>query len=321
MREIFHFSLASHQEVMYRNEADFNHGFNCLAEASLETESSLLAEGFLSTHFHGLAFTDRVKELIRIDRYSYTRYFNAKYERRGRLGERSVFTLPIDGLYHITVALNYVLRQGLHHGITATPFGYPHCSANAFFRKDLGRTSPEMLMPSELRYKFLPDRSSVPTGYRMNASGLLLREDILDISHVEKIYVSPRNFLFQMNRISDQKWIDEQKADKTKTPDITLALIETGVKELDVAECLRNEHGSVNSNRLTDMELCQIIDKDYLPRLTRSQDLTPSVYSLTRTQRNDLGNKLWKAIPLAYKKTVTIPQLRRCLCTEYPFTD
>ena len=155
----------------------------------------------------------------------------------------------------------------------------------------------------------------------MLASGLLLREDILDTSHVEMVYVSPRNFLFQMNRISDQKWIDEQKADKTKTPDITLALIETGVKELDVAECLRNEHGSVNPNRLTDMELCQIIDNDYLPRLTRSQDLTPSVYSLTRTQRNDLGNKLWKAIPLAYKKTVTIPQLRRCLCTEYPFTD
>lgn len=69
------------------------------------------------------------------------------------------------------------------------------------------------------------------------------------------------------------------------------------------------------------MELCQIIDNDYLPRLIRRQDRTPSVYSLTRTQRNDLGNKLWKAIPLAYKKTVTIPQLRRCLCTEYPFTD
>ena len=136
----------------------------------------------MSTHFHSMAFTDRLKELIRIERYSYTRYFNAKYERKGRLGEMKPFILPIEGLYHITVALNYVLRQGLHHGITATPFGYPHCSANAFFRKELGRTPPEKLMPPELRYKYLPDRSSVPADFRMDASGLLLREDILDTS-------------------------------------------------------------------------------------------------------------------------------------------
>lgn len=320
MRAVFHFSLASHQEVMYRNEADFNHGFNCLAEACLETESSLMAEGFMSTHFHSMAFTDRLKELIRIERYSYTRYFNAKYERKGRLGEMKPFILPIEGLYHITVALNYVLRQGLHHGITATPFGYPHCSANAFFRKELGRTPPEKLMPPELRYKYLPDRSSVPADFRMDASGLLLREDILDTSYVEKIYLSPRNYLFQMNKISDQKWIEEQQADKTKTPVITLALIETGVKELDVAQYLRNEHGAVNSNKLTDMELCRIIDNDYLPRLLCKQDRTPSVYNLSRTQRNDLGNKLWKELPRCYKKTVSVPQLRRCLCAEYPFS-
>ena len=317
MREIYHFSLSSHQEVMYRNEADFNHGFNCLAEAVLETESSLLADGFMSTHFHGMALTDRIKELLKIERYSYTRYFNAKYRRRGRLGERKAFILPVDGLYHITVALNYVLRQGLHHGVTATPFGYPHCSAKSFFMKDFGRTSPEALMPSTMRYKFLPDRSSIPPRIRMDSCGLLLREDVIDTSYVEKIYVSPRNFLFQMNKISDQKWIDEQKTDKSKTPVITIDLIETGVKELDVAQFLRNEQGRINPNRWTDMDLCRVIDTVYLPKMVRRGDTLPVIYDLSLSQRAELGNRLWRDIPVLYGKTVSEAQVRRCICLDY----
>ena len=316
MKDIFHLSLSSHQEVMYRDEADLNWGFNCLAEACLETDSGLLAEGFMSTHYHSMVFTDAVKALFRKDHYAYTRYFNARHHRRGRLGENRPFVLPIDGLFHMTAALNYVLRQGLHHGVTATPFGYPHCSVNAFFRKDLHRMAPDVLMPDNQRYKYLTDRSSVPLSIRMDSKGLLLREDVLDTSYVEKIYVTPRNFLFQMNRISDEKWEDEQKADNTKTPIITPALIETGVKEFNPADVLRNELGKVNTNRMTDIELCGLIDNVYIQRISGKTNRI-SVYDLSYSKRAELGNKLWTEIPAVYKKITSEAQIRRCICLDY----
>ena len=172
MRKTVHLCLSSHDEVMYRSEADLIMGFNCLALAVLETESRLLAEGFMTTHHHYLAQTDHFKELMYRSRYAYARYFNAKYSRNGQLGERQYFSQEIEGLFHTTAALNYVIRQGLHHGLTSTPFEYPHCSANAFFRKELGRHGETQLLRDSTRYQYLPKNKSLPADrYRMSAIG------------------------------------------------------------------------------------------------------------------------------------------------------
>ena len=172
MRKTVHLCLSSHDEVMYRSEADLIMGFNCLALAVLETESRLLAEGFMTTHHHYLVQTDHYKELMFRSRYAYARYFNAKYSRKGQLGERQYFSQEIEGLFHTTAALNYVIRQGLHHGLTSTPFEYPHCSANAFFRKELGRHGETQLLRDSTRYQYLPKNKSLPADrYRMSAIG------------------------------------------------------------------------------------------------------------------------------------------------------
>ena len=315
MRETFHFSLASHDEVMYRSEADLIHGFNCLVEACLETDSRLMADGFMTTHHHAMVQTDDIKALTKIQRYAYTRYFNALYHRRGRLGELKPFTLSIEGMYHLIVALNYVNRQGLHHGLSSTPFGYPFCSANAYFQTYLGRSSPQQLMPHELRYHYLPDRSSVPSSIRMDASGMLLQEDAIDTAYVEQIYLTPRNYLFQMNKLTDEKWIEQQKSDQTNTPIITLDIIEKGVGDIDIEQLLRNENGRINPNQLTDLELCKIIDSTYLPQQFRGQGKT--IYDLSSSQRAALCNTLWADIPRIYKKITNVSQLKRCAGMNY----
>ena len=274
-----------------------------------------MSDGLMSTHHHVMAQTDNPQTLVKRSRYTYTRYFNAKYHRWGRLAERRPFILEIKGVHHLTVALNYVNRQGLHHGITTTPFGYPHCSANSYFRKELGRTSLEVLMPDDQRSNYLPDRAHIPSEYRMSLSGLLLREDVLDTAFVEQIYVTPRNYLFQMNRMTDDSWTEEQKKDKNNYPPVTLDVIEKGVAGVDIAKLLRNENGRINRSRMTDLELCQIIDKVYVPRLTKNEDET--VYDLSLSERSRLGDVLWQEIPTKYRKTVTPAQISRCLCLKY----
>ena len=292
MRKTVHLCLSSHDEVMYRNEADLNMGFNCLALAVLETESRLLAEAFMTTHNHKLLQTDNAKEVVTRDRYAYTRYFNAKYYRKGNLGERVCFSSVVDGMHHTVTALNYVLRQGLHHGLAATPFGYPHCSVNSMFRKDFCREEPTMYLLSEKRHIYLPHHKSLPLQYRMLPNGLILRADNLDTAYVEELHMSPRNFLFQMNRITDEKIASEQ-TEENDLPPVTLETIEQGVPVFNVKDALVNELGRVNKSLLTDLELCHIVDDYYLPRLLKENEPL-TIYRLSESKRADLGNLIWQ---------------------------
>jgi hypothetical protein len=322
---IYHVCLSSHNEVFFRSEADLRMGFNCLAAAILSTESRLFADGFMTTHYHVLLQTSSLKEVLFRTRNAYSRYFNTKYSRTGRLGESHFFNLTIEGLNHTIAALNYVIRQGLHHGLSTTPFGYPFCSANSYFRQDLGKVTTPALLPDWLRYKYLPSNVKIPVEYRMSSDGQLLREDILDTSWVEQNYITPRNFLFQMNRIADENdTLTQQK--ENKLPPVTIETIEAGVPDFVLTEAKSCEYGKVNRSHMTDLELCSLIDRTILPKLVKSgQD--PSIYLLTNSKREELCEWMWNANReskwkkesngIFGSKFVTEGQLRRCLaCTE-----
>ena len=278
---------------MFRCDKDFVIGFNYLAEAAFYTESRILADGFLSTHWHTIVQTDHPEALVQKFRYAYTRYFNAQHGRSGRLAEKEAFITEIDGIHRLTAALNYVNRQGLHHGISETAFGYPHCSVNAFFQKELGKMScrsKDLILPSQ-RYRYLLRDSSVPSSCRMNGSGLLLREDILDVSYVEQVYLTPRNFLFQMNKLTDERSLEDQKKEQSDTPLITLDVIEKGTPDFDVKRMLVNEQGRVNKSMMTDQELCSLIDAHYVPWIKGNAE-ERRLYSCTPQERRKIAEIL-----------------------------
>lgn len=289
MRKLCHISFSSHDEVMFRCEEDINYAFNCFSVACLETESRPVADNEMTTHVHFGAFTDAVEHLFSRYRYPYSRYFNSKYGRRGRLGERTAFFLQVDGLQHSQTLLSYIFRQGLHHGLSDSPFGYRHNSVNVIFMDALGKKTEEEALGRAHMSKYLPcSAGDIPIGYRMSGSGLLLREDVIDTSYVEEIYVSPRNFLYQMNRISSDTWKKEQMEDNNGLPPISLEVIEPQCFRSSVQQMLLNETGRCFRNDITDLELCGLIDNNYLPKLRKS-----SIYELSGSERRALGNEIY----------------------------
>ena len=324
MRKTVHLCLSSHDEVMFRSEADLVMGFNCFALATLTTESRALAEGRMSTHHHSMAQTDNAKELMYRNRNAYSRYFNTKYRRKGRLGEKQFFLLEIEGLHHTIAALNYVNRQGLHHGLAVTPFDYPHCSANAFFQKQLGKQSLPELLPPSLRYHYLPSNIILPPQFRMSESGLILPIDVLDTAYAEELYISPRNYLYQMNRLSYEEEIRVQK-EENQTEPITLESVEAGVPDFDLSQTKTFVQGRVNHSWMTDLELCRLIDERLLPKISSNPDAV-SIYDIPFDKRVKLYDWLWQKNqsaryqrndPLFTGKTITEAQLSRCLCMKY----
>ena len=302
MKRSYHICISGGDEVIFRSEDDYHRAFNCLALAVCETDSSLMAEAIMSTHSHICARTDRPDELVRSFRYPYARYFNNKYKRRGRLGEKTVFTLQLDGLYHRLSALSYVLRNPVHHGVAPTPYAYPHSSACALFKHALGRNIREQFLSRRYYNRFLPSRAETPESYKMNSSGVFVRESVIDVIDVEHMFSTPRAYLYYMNRLSGEEWRKEQEKDKNDMPPITLEQVEAGVSMTDLSVMLSNENGRFDINAITDIQLCELIDTDLLSRYG-----VTSVYELSRNKKESLGNYLCSTYRLAKQ------QVSRCL--------
>lgn len=155
MKKTYHLCLSAGEEVLFRDLEDYNRGFNCFAIALYKTVSSGLVESFMSTHSHQLVQTEAPTDLMYFFRMSYSMYFNRKYHRSGKLGEKNHFTMEVVGYHHILAASSYVLRNALHHGISPIPYAYPHCSANAIFMKEMGKSPCQRLIDPRHYRRFI----------------------------------------------------------------------------------------------------------------------------------------------------------------------
>ncbi len=307
MRKPYHICMSGGDELICRSEEDYARLFNCVALAAYETDSVLLADAEMSSHMHLGVRTEYPDEFLSRVWLMYTRYFNNKYKRLGRLGEEGPFVLELEGLHHILAALCYILRNPLHHGLSATPFGYPFSSANIYFRNELGKWHLEDLLPEKSWYRHLPRLSFYPSGFKMTKSGVYLRESVMDVAEVENMFVTPRSFMYYMNRLSGEEWRAEQEKDMCTHPPVTLDVIERGITLQSLNRMLANENGRSNYKAMSDISLCSIIDTEILPDSGRK-----SVYDMTRSQISDAIRYL------RHTFSVSETQACRCLAFSYP---
>lgn len=193
MKKLFHLCVSSPKEVLFRSEEDFRRIENCLALALFKTDSKLLADSFMSNHYHLAVQTENSGQFMQSMRIAYNKYFNNKYLRSGILGEPHYFSIELNGIYHILAALSYVFRNALHHGVASTPYEYAHSSVNCIFARQLGKRFPDNILSDKNEIKkHLPPNNALPKGYKMDSNGLILRESYLETSQVELLYGTPR---------------------------------------------------------------------------------------------------------------------------------
>ena len=287
---------------MFRDLEDYYRGFNCFAIALYKTNSTGLVESFMSTHMHTLIQADSPKDFMMRFRMLYTMYFNKKYGRYGKLGEKQHFTMEVVGYHHMLAAMSYILRNALHHGVAPIPYAYPHCSANAIFMREMGKRPEENLLPQKSHYKYLGRTAEYPESYKMSESGVFLRDSVLDIPQVENLYVTPRMFNFYMTRKSSEEWEAEQGKDKNSSPLINIQSIENGVNTDSIEKLLVFENGKADYRKLSDIDLCTDIDRNILPKYGKR-----SIYQLSVKEKTQIANSLYGTRHLSSE------QIRRCL--------
>ena len=287
MKKTYHLCLSAGNEVMFRDLEDYNRGFNCFALALHKTGSTGLVESFMSTHTHQLVQTEDPDGFMHDFRRSYCMYFNHKYNRTGKLGERTHFTMEITGYHHMLAAASYTLRNALHHGVAPIPYAYPHCSANAIFRREMGKFLEERTIPAKSASRFIGRRAKFPSGYMMSESGVFLRESVLDIPQVENLYGTPRAFNFYMSRKSGEEWEEEQKKDGNGISPINIPSIENGVNMHSPDKMAVFESGKADYRKISDIDLCTELDS-----LARNVYGRHSVYQLTKEEKIRIATEL-----------------------------
>ncbi len=86
MRKTYHLCLsAGNHGLLCRREEDYVRMVNCICIAALRTETIVLAFAVMANHIHLCVRSYDQEKYMKTLRYMYTRYFNSKYHRRGRL--------------------------------------------------------------------------------------------------------------------------------------------------------------------------------------------------------------------------------------------
>ena len=287
---------------MFRDVEDYDRGFNCFALALFNTDSTGLVESEMSTHYHQLIQSRNPDDFMHYFRLSYTMYFNRKYHRSGRLGEKNHYTMEVVGYNHMIAAMSYVLRNPLHHGVAPIPYAYPYSSVNSIFMTQMGKLPCRNLLNRKHYHRFLNKAVQIPDNYVMNEGGVFLRESVLDIPQVENLLVSPRAFNWHMTRRSSEEWELEQGRDNNGLPPINLSVIENGINMTSLSEMLVFEHGKSDYRRPSDMVICAEIDNNILPKYGKA-----SVYLLSRQEKQQIAEHLYRTLH------VSESQIRRCL--------
>jgi hypothetical protein len=257
----------------------------------------------MSDHVHISVMTDDPMQFVRNLKCRYTSYFNNKYHRKGKLGDSGAYVLKLDGSRHILAAWSYILRNGLHHGLCELAYEYPYSTVSHLFNREFGRKRPSNLMKSRKEInRFLPRFSEFPDSYEMDGDGMFTRESITKISQVEMLYSTPRAFVYFMNRLSSEEWLKEQLKDENGKEPVSMAMIESCVRDMQPSQLEANEYGKVDRGHLSDEALCGIIDERMVPLLRKD-----SVYQLDDSEKNTV------AMLLMGEYHVSKKQVNRCL--------
>ena len=166
----------------------------------------------------------------------------------------------------------------------------------------MGKAPVTDLLPEKSYYRHIGKRAEYPDSYKMNKDGLFIRDTVLDITQVENLFVTPRAYDYYMNRKSSEEWEKEQTKDENGTAPITLSRIEQGINIHTLGQMLVFENGKADYRKMSDIDLCQLIDTEILPGHGRT-----SVYELGFREKQEIAQMLYRRLHLGQD------QIRRCL--------
>lgn len=305
--KIYHLCYTSHSEVLCRKFLDYCMLFNCIAQATICTDAQLLAYAIMSSHVHLIVITGYPAAYIQRIRSSYTQMFNIRYHRKGALGEPSFFSLELKGRHHVAAAISYVLRNPSGHEVCVNPYDYPFSSIRLYFKSLI--ISPVQQKHSHgvngkkgMHPRLISVTNSLPDWVDIDPDGQINPDQIVCSDLVEGYFGSYNAFNFALSRRDYEQWNTQQMNDELSLDPVTLASIEPYMSAEEVSRILRQNPGWIKDKRIKDIDLCNMVDSEYVPQYHKK-----SYACLSTSEKLEISRKLLK------NRNVTVRQVEKCL--------
>lgn len=302
-KRTYHICFTSHREVLCRAYLDYCMLFNCIAQACLKTDDMLLAFAIMSNHVHIISMNDNPGRFVKMVRSSHTQMFNSRYNRSGKLGDKSFFCSELQGRRHIAAAISYVLRNPIHHGICSNPYAYPFTSIGQYFQKGLGNVQADRVTVCSRRQQLVRGKNYIPAELEFDVHGQLLLDDFVQSSLVEALFGSYSAFQYNLHRRNYAEWKEEQMQDMEKeTEPVSVGLIEPYLDKIQIERIENAKPQWMKEKEVSDIELCDLIDREYVPKYGKS-----SYCQLSSREVASIFDDIMRC------RNVSFSQLSRCL--------
>ncbi len=258
------------EKVIFRNENDYLVAISRLAACASATSTEIWAYSFMSNHFHLIVRTEKIEKFIRLFKINVTRHHNSRYHAHIQI---NIWCRELMNEGEIRTAVNYVLKNPIHHKIVDVAFKYPYSSAHVYFRDKIytdeyysgEHIEQKCLKPSELDsvvYRELFVRHKVSDKVLVKDGRAVLPESFVAVSIIERLYSNVRDFLFHMNKPMKEE----------------LEMFHDGGHGF-------NESKVSLFGKLTDMQVCEIVDGYIAPKPYTQMTMEEGVYLTTLLTR------------------------------------
>lgn len=264
-------------KVIFRNREDYLNAINRLAACAYETSTEVWAYAFMSTHFHFIVRSDNIDDFIKLFRVNISRLHNNKYLSHIQV---CISKRCLAGKGEILTAMNYVLKNPMHHQVTEVAFSYPYSSAHLYYRVQMTMNEPlfaarykfSMKKPSELDSRTcrkLFGSHILPDEYLISDGKVILPECFVKTGIVERLYESVRGFIYNMNKpMAEELKMFGSDTDSVNSNETDISLF----------------------GELTDTQVCEIIDRYITPK-TYTQITPEELVALSEILRREGVNK------------------------------
>ncbi len=304
MKQLVHLCFTSKDEVLCRSEEDYWMMISRIAQASIYYKTEVYAYSVMSNHVHLIVSTENSGAFIASIKKSYFQSFNYKYNRKGSFGENGYYKVHLQGHDHILAALVYVLKNPWHHSVSENPYDYPFSSMGLYFRRN---NNEPILKSSEIAKKArLLNRNVVlPDRIKYGNNGKIMPESFVEIEMVESFFKTYNAFEYLTHRKNYKEiTMSQLEANPEKTP-ITLESVEPLMNDEKIKDIEnRNSYWNKKNDILSDIDVCKLIDKEYLIKYRKKSHTL-----LSKSEQLAICDDLLRK----YQHRVTLKQINRCL--------
>ncbi len=198
------------KELWFRDDEDYVDGMNSVPVCALEAEVCIYCFCLMSNHVHFIVKGSENDCIRFIREYKRRRslQLSSKYGDDHSINGSDIFINGIDTDDYLKKAIAYVIRNPMAAGIAVLPTDYSWSSSNIYFadsafRKSRYRKLEELSLT--LKRKRLKSKTRLPDDYLIDNDGVVFPGSYVDYKAVERIYNSPRRFLYFLSSTNDME--------------------------------------------------------------------------------------------------------------------